>query len=493
MSAFDRRELLLHGGRLTAAGVAVGLGLPSWASGATPKQLNELEQALAGPLLRPGDAVFATARRPWNARYDRVAPQAVARPLRAADVKTIVSWAVKHDVRLAIRSGGHSYAGLSSTTGVVVDLSRLSTISLHGDGTATIGAGAGLGRVYARLWQAGHRTIPVGSCPTVGIGGLTLGGGHGFCSRAFGLACDALTSVDIVTADGALRHCSAAHEADLFWALRGGGAGSYGIVTRMTFATRPVGRVTTFSIEWPWAAAAEVVPAWDTFMHGAPDTLSSVLALRVPQTTGGEPKLAANGQFLGSKPAAAGVLAALVGAMPAPVNVTLVERPFDRAAVYFAGGQTERRRIAGASHVARKPIAARGLVALVEAVEARHADPRLRGGGIVLFAFGGAINRVGRRQTAFVHRDARFSMQLVALWSQPGAELESAELAWLVAARRSLRPFVSDEAIQNYADAQLAGWKRAYYAENLERLVKVKKAVDPANRFRHAQSIPTML
>jgi hypothetical protein len=129
----------------------------------------------------------------------------------------------------------------------------------------------------------------------------------------------------------------------------------------------------------------------------------------------------------------------------------------------------------------------------VEAVDDRHADPRLRGGGIVLFAFGGAVGRVGRAATAYVHRDARFSLELLGLWTSPSRAVETANLAWIRRTRLALAPYTSGEALQNYADRGLVGWKRAYYAENLERLVATKRAVDPTNRFRHAQSIPTSL
>lgn len=490
MERFGRRELVVRGGRLAGAAAALSLGFSSEARAANA--LDQLAATLRGPLFRPGGAGYAKARRPWNARFDDVLPRAVAQPLDTADVQAIVRWAAAHDVRLGVRSGGHSYAGLSSTTGLLVDLSRLSSVTVAANGRAAIGAGATLGSVYARLWAADRRTIPAGSCPTVGVAGLTLGGGHGFVARAFGLACDSLRSARIVTADGHAHDVSPTSRASLFWALRGGGAGSFGIVTRLTFATRKVGTVTTFVLRWPWEAAADAIAAWQTFMASAPDALSSSLALRVP-ATGGPPTVTANGMFLGPKTAAAAALAGLTGGDPAPLSASLVQRTFAAATTYFAAGQTERRRIAGSSRVARAPLGPKGRAAVVASVDERSADPRLRGGGIVLFAFGGAVGRVPRRATAYVHRDARFSLELLGLWGSPGPAVETANLAWVERARLELSPYTSGEALQNYADRSLANWKRAYYAENLERLVATKHAVDPTNRFRHAQSIPTSL
>ena len=491
MERYGRRELVIRGGRLAGVGAALALGLASDARAA--KALDELDRAIRGPLFRPGQAGYAAARKPWNARFDDVLPRAVAEPLDTADVRAIVRWANAHDVRLGVRSGGHSYAGLSSPTGLLVDLRSLSSVGHVPGGRATVGAGATLGQVYAELWAAGRRTIPAGSCPTVGVAGLTLGGGHGFVARAFGLACDSLRAVRIVTADGLAHDVSASARPDLFWALRGGGAGSFGIVTRLTFTTRKVGTVTTFALTWPWAAAADAVAAWQAFMATAPDGLTSVLALRVPSTTDGTPTVAVNGMFLGPKPAAVAALAGLTGGDPAPASSSVVQRTYAQATSYFAGGQAARRRIAGSSRVARAPLGPAGREALVGAVEERHADPRLRGGGIVLFAFGGAVGRIGRSATAYVHRDARFSLELLGLWTSPSPAVEAANLAWIRHARLALAPFTSGEALQNYADLGLAGWKRAYYAENLERLVTTKHAVDPQNRFRHAQSIPTAL
>ena len=154
-----------------------------------------------------------------------------------------IRWARRHRVHLVPRSGGHSYGGYSTTSGVVLDVSRLSQVCVSG-GRAVVGAGALLVDVYAALAAHG-RMIPAGTCPSVGIAGLTLGGGHGYASRKLGLACDALTALTIVTASGEVRHCDARRHADLFWACRGGGGGNFGVVTSFTFRTTPVGDVAT--------------------------------------------------------------------------------------------------------------------------------------------------------------------------------------------------------------------------------------------------------
>jgi len=194
-------------------------------------RVRELEQLVSGPVFVPADSSALV----YNERYAHVHPLAVVRPRGPNDVQAVVRWGRRRGVRVIPRSGGHSYAGWSTGAGLVIDVSQMSAISV-GSGSVTVGAGARLIDVYDAVARAGAG-IAAGSCPTVGITGLTLGGGVGVLTRAWGLTSDQLTNVDIVTADGELRHCDANSEPDLFWALRGGGGGNFGVVTALRFAT----------------------------------------------------------------------------------------------------------------------------------------------------------------------------------------------------------------------------------------------------------------
>jgi FAD/FMN-containing dehydrogenase len=242
---FDRRELLRRG-----AGGAVALATASTvaplasAHSLGDRRLSALARELDGDLVARGARGYSQARAIWNARYDAVHPLAIAYAETNADLRRIILWAKRYDVHVAVRSGGHSFAGYSTTRGLVADLSRTSRITVGADDTATVEAGAKLGSVYDTLWSSG-RAVPFGSCLTVAVAGLTLGGGHGFSSRALGLATDNLTAVEIVTADGRTLRCNERDHEDLFWALRGGGAGSFGFVTKLGFRTHPVASVTT--------------------------------------------------------------------------------------------------------------------------------------------------------------------------------------------------------------------------------------------------------
>ena len=174
---------------------------------------------LAGKFgVRPGDAKWAAARQLYNTRFDSLKPAAVAYVAHADDIRTTLAYARAHHIRVAIRNGGHSYGGWSSGNGrLIVDVSKLNRVRAGG-GSAVIGAGAKLIDVYRALTAKGV-TIPAGSCPTVGVSGLVLGGGHGVVSRAYGLTCDSLTQATLITADGKQLTANATTNKDLFWAL----------------------------------------------------------------------------------------------------------------------------------------------------------------------------------------------------------------------------------------------------------------------------------
>src|SRR6188472_4387032 len=249
-----RRELLARGGRfaLVVGAVPFAGRIADLASEASAGIFQELAAGLRGDVVRAGSPGYNEARLLFDTRFDGVKPRAIVFCESLADVQRTVRWARRHAVRIVPRSGGHSYGGYSTTTGVVVDVSRLKGIALDRHGHAVIGAGARLIDVYDHLARFG-RTVPAGSCPTVAITGLALGGGVGFASRKFGLTCDNLLEATDVLADGSAVVCNAKEHPDLYWALRGGGGGNFGIATRLAFRTHPVGQVATYALEWPWS------------------------------------------------------------------------------------------------------------------------------------------------------------------------------------------------------------------------------------------------
>jgi FAD/FMN-containing dehydrogenase len=497
---FSRRQLLVRGSH---AALAVG-GLPMAArlfEGIAAGIFDELARELRGSVVVRGASGYNQARLLYNTRFDAVQPRAVVFCESLADVQRTVRWSRRHKVRIVPRAGGHSYGGYSTTSGVVVDVSRLDGVALDRRRRAVIGAGTRLIDVYARLAARGV-TVPAGTCPTVGIAGLALGGGIGLAARKWGLTCDNLVEATVVLANGNAVVCNAGQHQDLFWALRGGGGGNFGIVTRLVFRTHPVAQVTTYALEWDWAHARQVVAAWQSFAPRAPDGLTSVLNLSAAAGSSSSPTITSAGQFFGGEAQLRSLLRPLVNIGP-PTRFTVRSRGYLDAQRMWAGcsgsieachlppqGSLGRSTFKAKSSYANRPLSARGIDTMIRKIEARRTTGT--GSGIILLdSYGGAINRVPKRATAFVHRDALFSMQYLAYWE--AAATAAPNLRWINEFHAAMRPFVSPFAYQNYIDPEQPNWKQAYYGVNLQRLVDVKRRYDPQNVFRSRQSIPVRL
>ncbi|MGZ4386009.1 MAG: FAD-binding oxidoreductase [Gaiellaceae bacterium] len=505
----DRRELLERAGRgVLAAGV---LGIDPgwtrrlWATASSDPQLSELAGSISGDVVSPGTAAYERARLLESTRFDAVRPRAVVFCESVEDVQKTLHWAGKHAVHVVPRAGGHSYGGYSTTPGVVLDVSRVGGVHVGpGKKTAVIGAGAELIDVYAQLSHEGV-AIPAGSCASVGLAGLALGGGFGYGSRKLGLTCDAVRAVQVVTASGRVLSCDATHHADLFWACRGGGGGNFGVVTSFDFAVHPVSTVSTYSIEWPWAQARQAVKAWQAFAPHAPDELSSVCDLLAtdPGKPGARAHVVSSWQLFGGE-AALRTLIQPLASTGTPLHVATKTMSFLEAALHWAGcdgravaqchltprGSLGRSTFQAKSDYVGQALPQGAIDRLVKAIDARQASPQLGRGSILFDAYGGAVNRVAKSATAFVHRDQLFSMQYVAHWAPgaPAARIQ-ANRQWLRAVHASLDPFVSGQAYQNYVDPELPDWPHAYYGSNLKRLRAVKRRYDPHNFFHFPQSI----
>jgi hypothetical protein len=486
------RAALLRRGAGLAAGAGT-LGGATRLRAAPRPPLAELAAATRGPLLRPGNPGYAAARRVVNARYDTARPIAVLMARDAADVRAAVRWSARHDVRMVARSGGHSYAGYSTADGgLVVDLSDLNGIAVSADRrTVQVGAGTRLIDMYTALARRGL-TVPGGSCPTVGVGGLALGGGIGLAARALGATCDNVAALTVVTADGRALRCDRAHHGDLYWASRGGGGGNFGVATGFTFTTHRVSSASYFFASFPWSRAAEVVREWQAWAPEAADELYSICSL---STGGSGPVITAFGQWMGGQAGLRRALRPFTRATE-PSRLTVGTSSYINMMLRWAGclgdSPAECRRppsqlFAAGSGYARRPLSSAGARAIVAAVARRQRDAAHGTGFILLDSYGGAINRVPAGATAFVHRDARFSLQFGAYWTRPADAARG--VAWVTSARTSVRPFISGQAYQNYIDPTLEDWAAAYYGANLARLRDVKARYDPDRVFRFPQGI----
>ncbi|GAC1345915.1 MAG: FAD-binding oxidoreductase [Ktedonobacteraceae bacterium] len=473
---------------------------------------SELARSLQGTLIRPASPYYPTARQLFNRRFDHVYPAAIAYGVSPADVQTCLAFARRFDLPLTPRAGGHSYAGYSTTTGLVLDVTRMSAVTVDVEaGTANVGAGARLIDVYAALAPHGL-VLPAGTCPTVGIAGLTLGGGVGVLGRKLGLTCDNLLAAQIVVADSRVLTCDADHEPDLFWALRGGGGGNFGVVISFTFRVHPLASLSLFTLNWPWSSAADVLDAWQTWAPQAPDELWSSCWLQATSDKQSDPVVQVNGVYIGSVPLLNSVLQQLTNRIgAAPTNRYVSDASLLETMLYEANcngqsvsqchlpsqdpnGQLGRSTFRSKSDYFTHTLPRQGIEALVNAITACQISPTLGEGGIGVDAFGGAINRVAADATAFVHRNALFSIQYAATWnaSDP-ASVVAENHTWLNAMWQAMRPYASGAAYQNYIDSDLVNWQQAYYGANLPRLQHVKATYDSDNFFHFSQSIPPMI
>ncbi len=509
-----RRSLLKAAGAAGAAGAVAGLAALSACSAsartASPATAdwNALAKDLSGTLIRPGSASYDTGRRLFDPRFDGLRPAGIAYCRSAADVATCLAFVRRHNLPVAARCGGHSYGGWSSTTGLIVDVTSMSSVQVDtAAGAVTAGAGTRLIDFYNGLAPHG-RAVPGGSCPTVGLSGLTLGGGVGVLSRAYGLTSDNLVQLEVVTADGKIRTCDTKDGADLFWACRGGGGGNFGVATSFTFTTHPVSGIVLFFLSWPWSRAGQVIAAWQSWAPHGPDQLWSNLHLAAG--TGASTTIEVGGTYLGSVTEAASLLDQLyaaAGSQPSThflentsyLHAMLVEAACSTLSVeachlpgQTAGGQLSRQAQFTKSDIFTRPLSSAAIGTLLSGTEKFLSAGGASGGsgGVAFDALGGAVNRVAPGATAYVHRDGLFQAQYTTDWpaSAPAAAI-GRQHAWLRSFYGAAHPYASGQAYQNYIDPELTGWRQAYYGANYSRLSQVKGRYDPDRRFRFPQAI----
>jgi FAD/FMN-containing dehydrogenase len=482
---------------------------PAGPKGAAPSDWAALARDLSGPLVRPDAVGYDTARELFDPRFDSIRPAGIAYCRSPQDVATCLGFARKYGVPVAARSGGHSYAGWSSTTGLIVDVTSMAGVNVDtGSATVAVGAGTRLIDMYNGLAAYGL-AVPGGSCPTVGIAGLALGGGVGVVGRAYGLTSDNLEAVQIVTADGRVRTCDASSEPDLFWACRGGGGGNFGVATSFTFRTHAISGIVLFFLSWPWPQAGNVISAWQAWAPFGPDQLWSNLHLSAAPG-GTTPSIQVGGTYLGSVAEAASELQKLYAAVGSDPSSYFLENTYYLHAMLVEagcasldadecslpgqapGGQLTRQPQFAKSDFFTRPLTGTAIGTLLSGVESLQETQGAAGGsgGVAFDAFGGAISRVAPAASAFVHRDALFLAQYTTDWP-PGADAAAvtSQHGWLRAFYGSVHRYASGQAYQNYIDPDLTTWRQAYYGANYPRLAQVKAAYDPGRLFRFPQSI----
>ena len=479
-----------HGGTGSCAGSTL-----------TTASINAFRKSIAGELILPADAAYGSARLVYNRRFSP-RPMMIVRAASESDVARTIAFARETGVRLATRSGGHSYIGASGGGGIVLDLRLLNQVAPLGGARFTVGAGTRLVRVYGELACNGNWTIPCGSCDSVGFGGIALGGGFGYLQRTHGLTCDRVRAIRMIDADGGTRIAAPDGDADLYWALRGGAGGSFGVATSFEIEAVPLETIHVMGWRWPLAAADDALARFHDLVATDAMPRHTLGAVVFNIDTGAATPACLGLVFsTGSLAETAAARAQLVGPGGVPA-IAGSDFAFDAQSpvcdpVEPRGFESYKAK----SSIVYAPPAPGAGAAVVAGLARRIADPRFalsEYASVNFLSLGGAASDVAPEATAFPHRAALSEVQYLGYWNGGGtaqaAAKERANIDWLRGLYADVAPRLSlggAGCYANYADDDLAEseWPSLYFGANYPRLQAVKQAVDPTDFFRGLQSV----
>jgi FAD/FMN-containing dehydrogenase len=449
----------------------------------------DLKANLRGAVIERGDPGYDEARALYNGMIDK-RPLAIARCVDVADVIAAVNFGRDNKLPIAIRGGGHNGPGLASVNdGLVIDLSQMKGVRVDPIArTACVGAGCTQGDVDHATHAFGL-AVPAGIISTTGIAGLTLSGGHGYLSRKYGLTIDNLLEADVVLADGSFVTASKDKGADLLWALRGGG-GNFGIVTSFTFQLHPVSAVFAGPIAWDQKHARTIMQRYREFLPKAPEDLGAFVGLKkivssapFPQDLWGKRICLLMSCYNGPEAEGKKALASLLGELPEPLFNWMGTMPYPAVQSMFDGLYPK-----GMQWYWRGDFVKELPDAAIDAHLEQAANTPSELSLMHLYPIDGAVQRVGKGDTAWNCRDATWSMVIAGIDPDPGKA--QAVTQWTKAYWEAVHPFDLGGAYPNFmmddeGDARL----KATYGSNFDRLVAVKRKYDPGNVFRVNQNI----
>jgi FAD/FMN-containing dehydrogenase len=506
-----RRRSVLQAGATVAVTAALGATAckPPWsqarrsapataAGGPSNADWHALAAGLDGDLVRPADSDYDSARRLFNPRFDGIRPAALVEAASPHDIAEAIRFARKFDLVARPRSGGHSYVGVSTAAnGIILDVGRMRGVEYDaGSKTAVIRAGSRLFDVYEAL-EAHSRSIPTGTCPTVGAAGLTLGGGVGVEGRANGLTCDAVQALTVVTAAGKILKVDAHHHPDLFWAHRGGGGGNFGVVTSMRMNTFAAHRMGFYFVSWSPAQAVSVIRGWQRRVPNMPR--SAWANLHLEGGTDGSVAVRVVGVSLtGDGRAEAHALIDAVGHQP--TDLSTFSSSHEDGIKRLAGcstrtdqqchlpprGNLSREAFVAGSDVLGGPLPLATVSDLVSAVRQRAAAGASV--AVILDPLGGAVGDVGPAATAFRWREALATVQwYIGLPDHPTGSQVRAAYHWI---NHSGHPALRGSSVGAYVNYLEPGRSvGSYYGKNLARLRKVKAQYDPSGFFHSRYTV----
>ncbi len=442
---------------------------------------------LRGQLIRPGDEGYDEARKVWNGMIDR-RPALIARCAGVADVIAAVNFAREQRLPVAIRGGSHNVTGNAVCDGgLVIDLSAMKGTRVDPEKRTARAEG---GCTWGDLDHATHAfglAAPGGIISTTGIAGLTLGGGIGHLTRKYGLSCDNLLSVDMVLADGRFVTASQKKNADLFWGIRGGG-GNFGVVTSFEFRLHPVATVMAGPILYPVEKAREALRLYRDFMNRAPQDFNAFFAFLIVPPGPPFPSHLHNTTVCGvmamytGHPTKAGRLIAPLRKFGPPVVDFFGPMPYPAVQSMFDGLVP-----AGLQNYWKADFMDELSDEAIE-VHVKHGPgiPTFNS-ALHIYPVSGAANRVGKDDTAFFYRSAKYVHVIAAMYPNP--DHTARNVAWVRDYWSALHPHSSGGAYVNFMMEEGEDRVRATYGRNYDRLVALKRKYDPTNLFRLNQNV----
>jgi FAD/FMN-containing dehydrogenase len=455
--------------------------------GMKSKMMNEFKTMLRGELILPGDDGYEPARKLYNGMIDK-RPQLIARCVDVADVQTALKFGRENSLLAAVRGGGHSGPGLGSCDdGLVIDLSAMKGVRVDPAArTVRVGPGCTQGDMDHATHAFGL-AVPAGIVSTTGIGGLTLGGGHGYLARKHGLTIDNLIEADVVLADGSFVTANDKQHQDLFWALRGGG-GNFGVVTSFVYRAHPVNTVYGGPMFWDVKEARRVMEWYREFLPKAPEEVYAFFGLKTVPPAAPFPEAIQNQRicaiiwcYNGPLDEADQVLRAVkdlpspifqhVGPMPFPALQSLFDPLLPAGMQWYWKGDFIKKLSDAAidvhlEHAAKKPTA----------LSLMH-----------LYPIDGAVHRVGQDETAWSYRDVTWSMVIAGIDPNP-ANAEKVT-NWAKDYWNDIHQHSAGGAYVNFMMEEGFDRVQSTYRSNYDRLAKIKKKYDPTNFFRVNQNI----
>lgn len=435
-------------------------------------------EGLTGYVVLPDSPGYDEARKNYNGRFNKF-PIIIVYCRTVQDVVNAILWVCRNRLPFRIRGGGHSYEAYSLVDGgLVIDVSGLLELQIDKESRIMrVGAGHRLLPLYGKLWDQGL-VIPGGTCPTVCVSGLTLGGGYGLLSRLFGMTCDNLLGVEMVTAQGEIIRADGKQHSDLLWACRGGGDGNFGVVTSFTFHLHPIGNVSRYRMTWDFADLKKVVRYWQTWAPYTDPRITPLLAL--PAQNQGD--LRSNGIFVGSEQELREIVRPLQEATQ-PKIAEFYSTTWLEASQLFGGYLVRQEKFKNSSAYVYEPLPEEAIDVLIHNLQTAPGQANV----VTMDTYGGAIGKVPADATAFPHRKALFVVQYLSYWAQDSEAVKN--IHWIERFRQSMLPYTKG-AYRDYVDSLIADWPEAYFGENLGKLKRVKQMYDPENLFRFEQSIP---